>query len=141
MAKLTKEQREALAVADAQAEQARLQALVDAYPQRLMDALSRALAQGAHADVDAQGMFFSVVFRDSGRVINVSYAHGGPMDEEYLQDLIYEVANLEFQREEERRLEQVRVTALAKLSDEEIRVLGLQCAARGNWNLDAGSRW
>jgi regulator of protease activity HflC (stomatin/prohibitin superfamily) len=53
----------------------------------------------------------------------------------------YEVANLEFLREEERRLEQVRVTALAKLSDEEIKVLGLQCAARGNWNLDAGSRW
>jgi hypothetical protein len=125
MTKLNKEQREALALADAAAERARLQALVDTYPQRLMDALSRALAQGAHADVDAQGMFFSVVFRDSGRVINVSYAHGGPMDEEYLQDLLFEVGNLEFQREEERRLEQVRVTALAKLSDEEIKVLGL----------------
>jgi len=134
MTKLNKEQREALAVADAQAEQARLQELVDAYPQRLMDALSRALAQGAHADVDAQGMFFSVVFRDSGRVINVSYACGGPMDQEYLEDLVFEVANLEFLREEERRLEQVRVTALAKLSDEEIKVLGLQCAATGTWN-------
>jgi hypothetical protein len=134
MTKLNKEQREALAVADAQAEQARLQELVDAYPQRLMDALSRALAQGAHADVDAQGMFFSVVFRDSGRVINVSYAYGGPMDQEYLEDLVFEVANLEFLREEERRLEQVRVTALAKLSDEEIKVLGLQCAATGTWN-------
>ncbi len=63
------------------------------------------------------------------------------MDEEYLQDLLFEVAHLEFLREEERRLEQVRVTALAKLSDEEIRVLGIQCAARGTWNLDAGSKW
>ena len=125
MTKLNKEQRESLARADAQAEQARLQALVDAYPHRLMDALSRALALGAHADVDAPGMFFSVVFRDSGRVINVSYAYGGPMDQEYLEDLVFEVANLEFQREEERRLEQVRLTAMSKLSDEELLVLGL----------------
>lgn len=125
MTKLNKEQREALAVADAQAEQARLQALIDTYPHRLMYALSRALAQGAHADVDAQGMFFSVEFRDSGRVINVSYACGGAMDEEYLQDLLFEVANLEFQRAEELRREEVRVTALSKLSDEELKVLGL----------------
>jgi hypothetical protein len=125
MTKLNKEQREALAVADAQAEQARLQALVDVYPQSLMYALSRALAQGAQVGVDAQGMFFSVEFRDSGRVINVSYAYGGPMDEEYLQDLLFEVANLEFQRAEELRREEVRVTALSKLSDEELKVLGL----------------
>jgi hypothetical protein len=47
------------------------------------------------------------------------------MDQEYLEDLVFEVTHLEFLREEERRLEQVRETALSKLSDEELKVLGL----------------
>ena len=132
MAKETKMQREIRVEAERAAEQ---ELNRKTYPNRLMDALSRALALGAEADVNATGMYFEVKFLDGGRVINVPYAYDTPMDEEYLQDLIYDVGILEFERDEARRLEQVRLTAMSKLSDEELKVLGLIKER------DAFSRW
>jgi hypothetical protein len=122
MAKETKAKSELRVAIEADAA---ARATADSYPARLMDALSRALALGAHASVDAQGMTFDVVLSDFERVTRVPYAYATPQDEMRLKDLLFEVGNLEFEREEARRLDQVRETALAKLSPEEQKVLGL----------------
>lgn len=126
MSKEDKEAREARSRDHALQEDARRQALVDTYPQRLMTALARAQRVDAIVEVDAAEMSFKVIFRESGAVRDVPYAYDPVLwSEDLLHRLELECVEAEFEHEERRRVAALRESALAKLTLEEQRVLGL----------------
>jgi hypothetical protein len=95
------------------------------YPQRLMEVLHRAQAMNFEVDVEANSMSFSVFDRDerdSG--FEVAYAYSEADDEE-LDSLERSVKYKEFMQAEETRKYTARRAALAKLTAEELELLGL----------------
>ena len=103
---------------------ARLEAAKTAYPERLMTALTRAYAN--NYEVVPKNNEFRLVDRDDfDNVFTVSYAFSEASDYA-LDQLEWTLDYKEEQAREQRRQADVRTAALAKLNDEEKRLLNLK---------------
>lgn len=120
MARETKAER---LVREAAEEAARMDALEAAYPERLMAALARAY-ENNYEVVPKDNQFHLVDRDDRDNTFKVSYAFSEANDAA-LNELDWTLTYKEEQTREERRKYEVRTAALAKLSDEEKRLLNL----------------
>ena len=105
-------------------EAARMDALEAAYPERLMTSLTRAYEN--NYEVIPKNTEFHLVDRDDrDNTFRVSYAFSEANDAA-LNELDWTLTYKEEQAREERRKYEVRTAALAKLNDEEKRLLNLR---------------
>lgn len=109
--------------------EARLVKEVAEYPERLMNALTRATA--AYFELTVRDNKFQLNNRNNGRydsVVSLAYAHS-PNSQEQLESLEWHLDTYERQLAEEKRLREVKAEALRKvnelLTEEERELLNL----------------
>ena len=121
MARETKAERLAREAAE---HEARVEALKAAYPERLMTALARAYVNN-YIVVPKNNEFRLVDRDDRDNVYTVSYAFN-EVNDNNLDQLAWALDYKEERAREEHRKYEVRTAALAKLNDEEKRLLNLR---------------
>lgn len=105
----------------------RLQERADAYPQRLLNAMSAAVREGFElTNVDPVKRVFTFLDRNEHNEYTVFMDFGAAGQSEWtLEELESGVQDRVWQREEAERLANLRKTALAKLTKEEREALGV----------------